>query len=193
MPPRLKAVSVRHYRCFAQEFRLELRPLTLIYGRDNAGKSAAVRLIGLLADSVRDSARAPLDFGGEAGGGASFDDILWKGIPEDERPIIWLTLEWEEAGEQARHQLNLKKGLIGDIRDLSAREAVQKGDRALQDMDLDPLFADIAPEVRELLRGGFVGLAGAFSDDGAVDEESFRRDVPTRERAKLLDSLLDRL
>ena len=108
MAPRLRAITVRSYRCFAEPFRLELRPLTLVYGRNNAGKSAAVRLVGILADSIRETARAVLDLSGVAGGGSSFDRVQWKGLGSTEPTGVWLTLEWIDAPiRRASYRLDL--------------------------------------------------------------------------------------
>lgn len=50
-------IRVEHYRCFREESTLLLRPLTLIYGRNNAGKSALLRLPRLLDDLARTETR----------------------------------------------------------------------------------------------------------------------------------------
>jgi hypothetical protein len=108
MSPRLRAITAASYRCFAEPFRLELRPLTLVYGRNNAGKSAAIRLVGILADSIRETARAVLDLSGAAGGGSSFDRVQWKGLRSTEPTGVWLTLEWSDAPvHKARYRLDL--------------------------------------------------------------------------------------
>ncbi|EYF00305.1 AAA family ATPase [Chondromyces apiculatus] len=67
--PRLNRIAVEHYRAFEGGLDVHLRPLTLIYGKNNAGKSSVVRLLGILADSVAESAESPLDLSGAAGGG----------------------------------------------------------------------------------------------------------------------------
>lgn len=74
---RLEAITVTGYRAFAEPARLELRPLTLLYGRNNAGKSTLARLLGILGDSVAESASAPLDLQGPAARNASFRAVPW--------------------------------------------------------------------------------------------------------------------
>lgn len=85
----LRAITVENYRSFKDHFRLELRPLTLVYGWNNAGKSAAVRLIKLLGDSLRDNARAPLD----PIGGPTYRDLVWKPAFTKPGPLRF-GLEW---------------------------------------------------------------------------------------------------
>ena len=46
------ALLVSRYRAFAGDEVLPLRPLTLLYGRNNAGKSALTRALGVLGASV---------------------------------------------------------------------------------------------------------------------------------------------
>jgi hypothetical protein len=92
----LQAITVENYRSFKEPFRLELRPLTLVYGWNNAGKSAAVRLVKLLGDSLRDNARAPLD----PIGGPTYRDLVWKPAITKPGPLRF-GLEWR-GGQPAR-------------------------------------------------------------------------------------------
>lgn len=96
MSDRLSAITVENYRCFRDPFRLELRPLTLVYGWNNAGKSTAVRLIRLLGDSVEESARAPLDPLGDT----TYRDLVWRPAVTKPGPLRF-GLEWS-AGEPRR-------------------------------------------------------------------------------------------
>lgn len=93
---RLRAIEVRGYRAFAGWVRLELRPLTLLYGRNNAGKSSLLRLLAILADSVAEGARSALEMQGEAGRGGKFKDLPWMGdgVP---RSAFRLRLRWGET------------------------------------------------------------------------------------------------
>ena len=89
------AIRLRNYRSFADEQRLEIRPLTLIYGENNAGKSGLLRSLPLLADSVRADARQALNFGRRfPGAGATFKSVRWKGLAAHEDPTIGVGLEW---------------------------------------------------------------------------------------------------
>lgn len=92
MSGRLRAITVENYRCFRDPFRLELRPLTLVYGWNNAGKSTAARLVRLLGASVEASARAPLD----APGDATYRDLVWKPAVTKPGPLRF-SLEWPDA------------------------------------------------------------------------------------------------
>ena len=88
---RLHAIHVENYRCFRDPFALELRPLTLVYGWNNAGKSTATRLVRLLGDSVEESARAPLDPLGDT----TYRDLVWKPAVAKPGPLRF-GLEWSD-------------------------------------------------------------------------------------------------
>jgi predicted ATPase len=93
------AITVSNYRSFAKPFRLELRPITLLYGHNNTGKSALIRLLALIADSIRADSGAALDLSGPAGRGATFSDVLWRG---NEDPDLALTFHCAESTEVER-------------------------------------------------------------------------------------------
>lgn len=95
------AVILRNYRAFAGTHRLELRPLTMLYGGNSAGKSAALRALPLLADSVSPDASGPLKLESAATYGGGFHDLLWKGEPvdDDEDPDLGMGFSWSDEHE----------------------------------------------------------------------------------------------
>lgn len=78
----LTAISFEKYKAFpAREF-IEVRPLTILIGRNNSGKSVIARLPLLLARSLSERAESPLEL--EFNGldfGASFLDLIHNRIP----------------------------------------------------------------------------------------------------------------
>jgi len=75
---RLASISFQNYRSFAETQSLHLRPLTLLFGYNSAGKSAIVRLFPLLRDSIQTLGASPLDLASKAARGAAFSDIRSK-------------------------------------------------------------------------------------------------------------------
>jgi predicted ATPase len=71
----LNAFSVENYRAFAEKTTIELRPLTLLFGYNNAGKSALIRALALMVDSARANGRGVLDLSSEAARECDFDDL----------------------------------------------------------------------------------------------------------------------
>lgn len=80
MEPRLELLSFARYRAFRDEQHLALGRLTLVYGENNAGKSALLRLPALLKAS-RMPGEPGLTLLGLLGRpeGASFRDMQWRG------------------------------------------------------------------------------------------------------------------
>ncbi|HEX4420370.1 MAG TPA: AAA family ATPase [Kofleriaceae bacterium] len=90
---RLARFSVENYRGFVQPTKLELRPLTLFFGYNSAGKSALVRFLPIVAASSGDQL-APLALDSPAARGASFRDVLAR---NSSSPTMRLGLEWTTA------------------------------------------------------------------------------------------------
>jgi hypothetical protein len=68
--------SVSGYRSFLRKTDIELRPLTLLFGYNSAGKSALLRLLPLVADSIASGSRGPLNLSSPGQRGALFEDIV---------------------------------------------------------------------------------------------------------------------
>lgn len=97
-----------------------------------------------------------------------------------------------EARPEVADQLNMKKGLLGDVAP-AIREEVRVQGRNLSDEDLDPLFRGLASEDRIGLEPGFPELAGAAVWHDGVDLDAFDRFVPHDERQLLARSILEHL
>jgi predicted ATPase len=69
--------SVENYRAFAESAEIDIRPLTLLFGYNSAGKSALLRWLPFLRDSLSGDS-APLNMTAPAVRGATFSDILSK-------------------------------------------------------------------------------------------------------------------
>lgn len=78
----LTRLSVERYKCFAQREDLEIRPLTLLIGRNSSGKSVLARLPLLLRHALSGRAVAPLDLEIEdVSFGGSFVDLVHGRFP----------------------------------------------------------------------------------------------------------------
>jgi len=66
------------FRAFRENGTLELRPLTLLYGHNQAGKSTLLRLVPFLSDSLRTNVRA-LDLQSPALRGVQFKELCHMG------------------------------------------------------------------------------------------------------------------
>lgn len=79
MIERLHSIEFSRYRGFADVQRLELKPLTLLFGLNSAGKSAALRLLPILAAAIQKQRFGPratiLDYSSAALRDARFEDL----------------------------------------------------------------------------------------------------------------------
>lgn len=118
-PPTSLAVS--RYRAFAGDEVLPLRPLTLLYGRNNAGKSALARLFGILGASVTDKAVGALVVP-QGDRGIDLADTVWQGDPGDYS--MSLTLRWSDGELRvARYLFDRGEEQAATIRELELRDA----------------------------------------------------------------------
>jgi hypothetical protein len=107
--PTLSELRFARYRSFRDVQRMDLGPITLVFGPNSSGKSAAVRLVPWLAASMANS-RPGLDLDAPALLGAGWDHVRWRGgLPSGEEPLLTLgaslsdgtsidwTLDWYES------------------------------------------------------------------------------------------------
>lgn len=76
--PQLLQFSLENYKAFNARADIKIRPITLFFGYNSAGKSAALRFLKLLSDSVSSNSSAPLNLRSEVLKGADFASLLSK-------------------------------------------------------------------------------------------------------------------
>jgi predicted ATPase len=90
-------VTLHNYRSFPGPQHLELRPVTLIYGHNNAGKSALLRCLPLLADSAASDGLDALSFGGRLDElELDFENLRWKGRLQTDEHTVGIDLHWAD-------------------------------------------------------------------------------------------------
>ncbi|WP_371359679.1 AAA family ATPase [Pseudomonas sp. KT_2_4] len=125
----LKSFSVENYRSFSRKQDIELRPLTLFFGWNSGGKSALLRFLPLVAESLR-TGGSPIWLGGEVGRQATWPSLVSKATGRDALSfsLSWeepqeLTAEWKIKGDlQGRWQEIESLVIDGEINDPSARK-----------------------------------------------------------------------
>ncbi len=91
------SISLKNYRSFADIQKIDLRPVTLFFGINNSGKSALIRLLKIISDSVHPEASGALELESRAARGSTFKDIRWKGLSTDDDPDLWLSFSWDDS------------------------------------------------------------------------------------------------
>lgn len=102
--------EVENYRSFRHRTRIEMRPLTLLFGYNSSGKSALLRTLPLIGISADDEFRVPLNLNTEAARQSSFSDLCCK---LTSTPRIDLGLGFEATAAQPVSQIAIR------LRDLS--------------------------------------------------------------------------
>lgn len=181
-------ITLTNYRSFADPVRLELRPVTLLFGINNAGKSALLRALPLLGDSVGMEGSGPLDLESRALRGASFHDLRWKGpLDEEDDPDLAICLHWQKGEASSDFDLSLR--WFDEWRRLMVRRfAIREGDeRVIAEWDVrrdESSAPQVSYEVRtsEGLTAQRVEFRGLLpeSEDAGLD----RLLAPVRRRVR---------
>ncbi len=72
----IQSFTLKNYRSFVERTTIELHPLTLLFGYNNSGKSALLRALPLIADSLNGHSPTPLALDSLAVRGSYFSDLL---------------------------------------------------------------------------------------------------------------------
>lgn len=121
----LRALEFSKYRVFDDRQRLDLKPLTLLFGHNSAGKSAALRLLPILAAAARRKrpaiGSAVLDYTSPALRDALFQDLIHNGQVAS---ALQFGLEWTDM----RYELSLRDlGATGEV--IGGFEAILDGNK----------------------------------------------------------------
>jgi predicted ATPase len=82
----VKQISFKNYKLFKKKQTLELRPITILIGKNNSGKSAITKLPTMIASSLTGKSSAPLNWVNKISDdsndtielGASFEDLVYN-------------------------------------------------------------------------------------------------------------------
>jgi AAA ATPase domain len=178
------ALLVSRYRAFKGDEVLPLRPLTLLYGRNNSGKSALSRALAVVGASVDKDAESALVVPPEILRKGTFSDLAWRGDAGDY--TFDLGLRWDDGElREARYTLD-----GGSARPTYVKELFLRGEEGKL------LWSGIAPPGRPMQpQGGhasgelrFVGLVPLGSEVPVVQALAARMGA-LRDRVRWLDGV----
>lgn len=172
--PLPSSIAVSNYRSFFGEHEFELKPLTLIYGANNVGKSALVRLLPLLGDSVAADATGALRLESAATFGAGFSDLESKVPPGSDPAPLSIELRWptgpvgkaEFVFERRDREGVLIREFGVTLRDGSSHPFTRRPHRALNEPFLHEYTLQTPAGPRSLLVS-FRGLVPSEVDENA--------------------------
>ncbi|MBC3918055.1 ATP-binding protein [Undibacterium sp. CY18W] len=100
--------TVENYRAFAREQNIEIRPLTLFFGWNSGGKSALIRFLPLLVESIKANG-PPIWLAGEVGRDSTWPELVCKstqrsnlkfGLNGSSKDEVF-TIKWDVNGDLA--------------------------------------------------------------------------------------------
>jgi hypothetical protein len=74
----LERLALTNYRCFAERQEIEIRPITVVLGKNNSGKSALVRAPLVIATGFQPDSPVPLDLARLGEDAPDFVDLVHK-------------------------------------------------------------------------------------------------------------------
>jgi hypothetical protein len=154
----LTAFSLENYRSFAEKTTIELRPLTLLFGYNNAGKSALIRALALMADSAREDERGVLNLSSEAARECDFTDLQCQ---IGGRESIRLGLSFEEGDHieaEIAQDLRARRLIVSDLRIL--QDPVRAGRPSEISAQWTPAGPTLRPGYEILVDGSPAGNMG---------------------------------
>ena len=78
----VKAISVGNYRGFSNPVDLEIRPITILLGRNSSGKSSIVRLVPLIQQSLERQSSVPILWESDLVDLGGMSDVISRANPE---------------------------------------------------------------------------------------------------------------
>ncbi|MFO0590239.1 MAG: AAA family ATPase [Polyangiaceae bacterium] len=100
----LLSYSVERYRSFVRRSTVTLRPLTLLFGYNSAGKSALLRALPFLAASVGGGKVGPLALDAEAARQATYKDVASRFASRNELAFV---LTWDDDAHPV-HEIEIR-------------------------------------------------------------------------------------
>lgn len=169
--PILTSVEFAKYRVFDQRQRMELKPLTLLFGHNSVGKSAALRLLSILAAAARGRNRNPnssvLDYSSPALRDARFIDLIHNGQVASGMQFV---LHWEQDSYDVTIRDLGDDGEIISAVELKLNGETYRGEPG-EGEDARRLDFDVGGEKSSW---GFSGLLPSDATDGAGKDIAHR-------------------
>jgi len=132
------ALILERFRSFSTRVNLPLRPITLVYGANNSGKSALIRALALLGASLEPAPRGAITLPEPAFAKVGPRELAWQGVAADYR---WLVgLRWEEA-EVREYVATINPSAEGDT-PITAIEVLRRGAERWRARRMDDALTD---------------------------------------------------
>lgn len=167
----LKEVILQNYKAFKQETHLELRPITVLIGRNSSGKSSLCKIVDAISESFRDDAVDFLPIQTEHNRlGDMYEDLFFQRITTD----LSIGMIFDE-GKRINTNFLMQGGAFCPSSYAASNGVMEKS----------KLFSS----KEESLRGGFMGLYYPFCcNEVGITHDDVKYNIeyigPIRHRAK---------
>lgn len=104
----VKKIGFKNYKSFKERQTLELKPITILIGKNSSGKSAITKLASLIEQSLSGQHEAPVKWNNNANGvelGAEFEDLIYGRSKTGK-----LEIEIEDENEKLELIIGTEKG-----------------------------------------------------------------------------------
>lgn len=160
----LKSIRLRNFRSFLDTGRIELRPIVVLLGANNSGKSSLLRFFPLLRQTIETRTNAPLLWYGDDVDFGDFAEALCR---KAEEKTIVVELEMHDSAA------------MNGSADLRTRSVIAEHDGTTHitsfeiESDRGRATIDFAPDgtIRRLSPGPFLGADAPQSDPSAPAAE----------------------
>lgn len=152
---------LERFRCFSGSATLPLKPVTLVYGANNSGKSALLRALALFGSSLETANASALRLPERAFPKGRFQDLAWQG---EAGSYAWnIGLRWPDAAvREVKYTLN---GTSDSEPYISKLE--------IKNQDQGEMWRARANEDRQLVdpaSGGPLAFLGLMPDKGVLPD-----------------------
>lgn len=168
---KVKAIRLQNFMGFVDTGWIELRPITLLFGRNSSGKSAIIRALLLLRQSLRTNNGQPLEFDAHNGANlGSFERMIRdRKVNEDSGQLRRMTFGFRcEIGEDPLKDLRPPEltDQFADCADLILSFQWNKNKVEPASLSLQTPFAvrTDQPEKRTILEAEYLGDEGGQPD-----------------------------
>ncbi len=100
----INKISFKNYKLFKEKQTLEIKPITILIGKNNSGKSAVLKLPTLISESLKGEFSEPISLNSKVNIGKKYEDLFYN------KEILSDSIDFEIYDEKE----TLKVSIIGD-------------------------------------------------------------------------------
>jgi predicted ATPase len=100
----INKISFKNYKLFKNEQTLEIKPITVLIGKNNSGKSAVLKLPTMISESLKGEFNEPISLNSKVSVGKKYEDLFYN------KEILSDSIDFEITDQNEKLELSI----IGD-------------------------------------------------------------------------------